>query len=103
MLSTSAAVTVALALLLATGDAAAAFTSDVETNPDFAVVNVYDDEEVKVYDYTTVGTTWTPLIIATIEEFNAVSPAGAPQLVYVTASGDADCLDLWSCPPSVDT
>jgi hypothetical protein len=61
-------------------------TLDEETSPVTVTVNVYD--------YTTVGTPWTPLVIATIAEFNAVSPAAAPQLAYVAAPGDADCLDI---------
>jgi hypothetical protein len=59
-----------------------------------ADVHVFDASVVKVYDYTTVGTAWTPLIRDTVDEFNAVRPASAPQLVYVTAPGDADCLDI---------
>jgi hypothetical protein len=49
---------------------------------------------VNVYHYSRVGTVWTPLIIAMIDEFNAVWPLTAPRLVYLTAPGDADCLDL---------
>jgi hypothetical protein len=48
---------------------------------------------VNVYDYTTTNP-WTALVISTVEEFNAVRPPGAPRLVYVTAPGDAECLDI---------
>src|SRR5215207_4683449 len=87
-------VALALALLIPTGNAAAAFRPDEESSPIIASVNASEETDVNVYDYTTVGTAWTPLIKSTVSEFNAVSPLGAPHLTYVTAPGDADCLDL---------
>jgi hypothetical protein len=50
--------------------------------------------DIAVYDYTRVGTEWTPLIQATVDEFNAVRPPTAPRLVYVWGPGDKECLDL---------
>ena len=54
-----------------------------------------------VYDYTTTNSSyWTPIIMATVDEFNAVRPATAPRLVYSAESGSFDCLDL---PPRSPT
>jgi hypothetical protein len=94
MRSGVASLALALVLLVPTGNAAAVFVPDESTNSIIADINASDSADVNVYDYTTVGTAWTPLILATVAEFNAVSPVGVPQLRYVTASGDADCLDL---------
>ena len=39
--------------------------------------------DMVVYDYTTTNSSyWTPIIIATVDEFNAVRPDTAPRLVY---------------------
>ena len=51
--------------------------------------------DIVVYDYTTTSAPqWTPIIIATVDEFNAVRPDTAPRLVYSAESGSFDCLDL---------
>ena len=52
-------------------------------------------EIIKVYDYTTTSAPfWTPIIKATVEEFNDARPPEAPLLVYSAESGSFDCLDL---------
>jgi hypothetical protein len=56
-------------------------------------VDAWDSETVNVYDYTTTDP-WTALVISTVEEFNAIRPPTAPRLVYIAASGDAECLDI---------
>jgi hypothetical protein len=77
MRSALAALALALALLIPTGVGA-------QAPPDMVV-----------YDYTTTNSSyWTPIIIATVDEFNAVRPDAAPRLVYSAESGEFDCLDL---------
>jgi hypothetical protein len=91
---TTIAPLVLAALLIPAGHAAPTFNVDQESSSTTTVLNAYKYADVNVYDYTTVGTQWSPLIIETVEEFNSASPASAPQLTYVAASGEADCLDL---------
>jgi hypothetical protein len=51
--------------------------------------------DMVVYDYTTTAAShWTPIITATVDEFNAARPDSAPRLVYAAESGSFDCLDL---------
>ena len=51
--------------------------------------------DMVVYDYTTISAPfWTPIIVATVDEFNAARPDSAPRLVYSAESGSVDCLDL---------
>src|SRR5215207_8338848 len=79
--SVLAALALALVLLIPTGVGA-------EAPPDMVV-----------YDYTTTNSSyWTPIIIPTVDEFNAVRPDSAPRLIYSAESGSFDCLDL---PPQV--
>jgi micrococcal nuclease len=81
MRSTLAALALALAFLIPTAVGA-------EAPPDMVV-----------YDYTTISAPfWTPIIMATVDEFNEARPDTAPRLVYSAESGSFDCLDL---PPEV--
>jgi hypothetical protein len=63
------------------------------------VVGAEAPPDMVVYDYTTTSAPqWTPIIKATVDEFNEARPATAPRLVYSPESGSFDCLDL---PPEV--
>jgi hypothetical protein len=93
MTAIAAALVLVFGLLFPTGNtaAAAALHGDIRTDLAF---QPNDETDIIVYDYTTVGTVWTPLIIGTVEEFNAVKPPTAPRLIYQAAAGDTDSLDL---------
>ena len=50
---------------------------------------------ITVHDYTSLDAPqWTGILMATIDEFNAVRPDGAPELRYVADTGELDCLDI---------